>query len=257
MLVKSSANTWLRGFYPIFRKELVRFFANKRWISSLFLWMGLSAAPAISLIGVGGSSLSANQGIALLSLFLWLGTFPMSIGTIVISQGAIVEEKLTQTLLWICSKPLSGSAFVLGKFAAYAVFIGVIVLGVPALVIGITAAIFGITVNFLFNFIGSILMIYLLLLFLEALTLMLGTFFQKIASVTAIAFIVYVGGGSLNANKYLRQIEPYSFAALQRYAVETAAGSFPIQALFAIGITLLLIVMFLLIASWQMERYEF
>ncbi|MGB6295522.1 MAG: hypothetical protein WBF90_04955, partial [Rivularia sp. (in: cyanobacteria)] len=184
-------------------------------------------------------------------------TFPMSIGTIVISQGTIVEEKLTQTLLWICSKPLSGSAFVLAKFAAYAVFIAVIMLGAPALVIGITAAMLGINFNLLIGYFGSILMIYLLLLFLEALTLMLGTFFQKIASVTAIALIVYVAGGSLNANEYLRQIEPYSFAALQRYAVETAAGSFPIQALFPIGTTLLFIVMFLFIASWQMERYEF
>ena len=138
MVVRISTNTWLRGFYPIFKKELVRFFGNKRWISSLVLWMGLSAVPTISLITVGGSSFSANQGIALLSLFLWLGTFPMSIGTIVISQGTIVEEKLTQTLLWICSKPLSGSAFVLAKFAAYAVFIAAIMLGAPALVIGIT-----------------------------------------------------------------------------------------------------------------------
>ena len=73
MLVKSSTNTWRRGFYPIFRKELVRFFGNKRWVSSLVLWMSLSAAPTISLIAVGGSSLSANKGIALLSLFLWLG----------------------------------------------------------------------------------------------------------------------------------------------------------------------------------------
>ena len=257
MLVRSSANTWLRGFYPIFRKELVRFFGNKRWISPLFLWMGLSVVPTISLIIVGSPLFSANQGIALLSLFLWLGTFPMSIGTIVISQGTIVEEKLTQTLLWICSKPLSGSAFVLGKFAAYAVFIAAIMLGAPALVIGITAIILGINLSFLIGYFGSILMIYLLLLFILALTLMLGTFFQKISFVTAISFIVYVGGGSLNANKYLRQIEPYSFAALQRYAVETAAGSFPIQALFAIGITLLFIATFLYIASWQMGRYEF
>lgn len=257
MLVRTSANTWLRGFYPIFRKELVRRFGNKRWISSLVIWMGLSAVPTISLITVGSTSLSANQGVGLLSLFLWLGTFPMSIGTIVISQGTIIEEKLTQTLLWICSKPLSRWAFILGKFAAFAVFIAAIMLGAPALVIGITALIFGITPASLLGYLGSIIMIYLQLLFMLALTLMLGTFFQKIASVTAIAFIVYVGGGSLNANKYLRQIEPYSFAALQRYAVETAAGSFPIQALIAMGVTLVLIVMFLFIASWQMERHEF
>jgi ABC-2 type transport system permease protein len=174
----------------------------------------------------------------------------MSIGTIVISQGTIIEEKLTQTLLWIFSKPLSGSAFVLAKFAAYAVFIAVIVLGAPALVIGITAVIFGLTFNLLFNYLGSILMIYLLLLFLKAFTLMLGTFFQRISFVRAIALIAYIGGASLNTNKYLKLIEPYSFAALQRYAVETAAGKFPIQALFAMVVTLLLIVIFLFIASW-------
>ncbi len=257
MLVRISANTWLRGFYPIFRKELMRRFGNKRWISSLVIWMGLSVLPTISLITVGDSLLPANRGVGLLSLFLWVGTFPMSIGTIVISQGTIVEEKLTQTLLWICSKPLSPSAFILGKFAAFSLYIAVIMLGAPALVIGITAVIFGINPASLLGYLGSIIMIYLLLLFMLALTLMLGAFFQKIASVTAIAFIVYVGGGSLNANKYLRQIEPYSFGALQRYAVESAAGSFSIQASIAMGVTLLLIVMFLFIASWQMERHEF
>ena len=69
--------------------------------------------------------------------------------------------------------------------------------------------------------------------------------------------MVYIGGASLNVNRYLRLIEPYSFAALQRYAVQTAAGSFPMQAYFAIGVTLLLIILFLFIASWKMERYEF
>ncbi|MDY6900251.1 MAG: hypothetical protein SWZ49_19580 [Cyanobacteriota bacterium] len=257
MLVKTSEKNWLRGFYPIFRKELFRRFGNKRWILSIIIWMSLSAVPTISLAGGIGSSPSASQGIGMLSLFLWLGITPMWIGTIVISQGTIIEEKLTQTLLWIFSKPLSGSAFVLAKFAAFAIFIAVIMLGIPAITIGIAAVLYGLTFNYLLSYFGSILMIYLLLLFLLSLTLMLGTFFNKISSVTAIAFMVYIGGASLNVNRYLRLIEPYSFVALQRYAVQTATGNFPIQASFAIGITLLLIVIFLLIASWKMERYEF
>ncbi|AFY58341.1 hypothetical protein Riv7116_5980 [Rivularia sp. PCC 7116] len=257
MLVRISSNIWMRGFYPIFRKELVRKFGNKCWVSPLVVWMSISAVPTISLVTAGASSLSANQGIALLSLFLWLGTFPMSIGTVVISQGTIIEEKLTQTLLWIYSKPLSASAFILGKFAAYAIFIAVIILGAPAIAIGITAVIFGISLNSLLGYLFSIAIIYLLLLFILALTLMLGTFFQKISSVTGIAFIVYISGASLSTNEYLKQIEPYSFAALQSYAVEAAAGKFQIQALIAILITLLFILMFLFVASWQMERYEF
>lgn len=257
MLVKISAKSWLRGFYPIFRKELFRRFGNKRWILSLIIWMSLSAVPTISLVGGIGSLTSANQSIGMLSLFLWLGITPMWIGTIVISQGTIIEEKLTQTLLWIFSKPLSGSAFVLAKFAAFAIFIAVIMLGIPAITIGIAAVLYGLSLNYLLGYVGSILIIYLLLLFLLSLTLMLGTFFNKIRSVTAIAFMVYIGGASLNVNRYLRLIEPYSFAALQRYAAQTAAGSFPIQSLFAIGITLLLIIIFLFVASWKMERYEF
>ncbi|MEM7713492.1 MAG: hypothetical protein AAF349_07935 [Cyanobacteria bacterium P01_A01_bin.68] len=256
MLVRTSAKNWLRGFYPIFKKELFRRLGNKRWILSLIIWMSLSAVPTISLAG-GNSSPSVSQGLGMLSLFLWLGTTPMWIGTIVISQGAIVEEKLTQTLFWIFSKPLSGSAFVLGKFAAYALFIAVMMLGIPALAVGLFAVLYGLTINYLLGYISSILMIYLLLLFILSLTLMLGTFFQKISSVTAITFMIYIGGASLNVNKYLRLIEPYSFAALQRYAVQTAAGSFPMQASFAIAVTLLLIIMFLFIASWKMERYEF
>ena len=251
-------SSWLRGFRPIYEKELVRWFGKKRWISQLVLWIGLSAVPTISLITMGGTALSANQGIGILSLFLWLGTTPMSIGTIVLSQGTIIEEKLTQTLLWICSKPLSRRAFILGKFAAYAVFIASIMLGTPAIIVYFTALIFGLpSLVSLFGYLISVLMIYLLLLFLLALTLMLGTFFNNIGTVTAIALSVFIGGASLNTNQQLMQIEPYSFAALQRYAVEAVAGRMPSQALIAMSVTLLLTLVCLAIASWQMERHEF
>jgi hypothetical protein len=43
-------------------------------------------------------------------------------------------EKLTQTLRWICPKPLSSEGLVLAKFADHAVFIGTIALGVRAAV---------------------------------------------------------------------------------------------------------------------------
>lgn len=257
MLIRNSGKNWLRGFYPIFRKELFRKFSNKRWIPSLVTWISISAIPTISLVAGGDSTPSLDKGIGVISLFLWLGTAPMSIGTIVISQGAIVEEKLTQTLLWIFSKPLSGSAFILAKFTAYAVFIAVMMLGIPAFMIAITAVVLGISTGFLLSYFAGIAMIYLLLLFILALNLMLGTIFEKISFVSATAFVVYIAGGSLNVNQYLRKIEPYSYAALQRYAVETATGNFPILALTSIATTVLLIAIFLFIASWKMKRYEF
>ncbi len=250
-------SSWLRGFHPIYQKELVRWFGNRRWISKLVFWIGLTAAPAIALTSGGSAELSIVRGTSLLTLFLWLGTGPMLIGTIVLTQGTIIEEKLTQTLLWICSKPLSRPAFILGKFTAHAVFIGLIMLLAPAIVTYVAALIIGLPpITFLFGYLVSLLMIYSLLLFILALTLMLGTFFNNIGMVTAIALSVYIGGASLNANQYLRRLEPYSFAALQRYAVEAVAGRFSVEAWIAMGSTILLIVMCLLVASWQMERHE-
>lgn len=264
MVVKSESKlqpvtgSWLRGFRAVFNKELVRHFGNKRFLSQLVLWCAISASPAIALTLEGGTELPIVRGTSLLTLFLWLGTVPMCIGTIILTQGAIIEEKMTQTLLWICSKPLSRPAFIMGKFAAYAVFLGSIVLGIPAATIYIVALIYaGLPLfTFLPGFLASLLITYLLLLFLLALTLMLGACFNNIGSVTAIAFFVYIGGASLNSDIRLQKIEPYTFSALQRYAVEIISGRFYPTAWIAMGTTLLLTILFLLVAFWQMERYE-
>lgn len=245
----------LRGFSPIYQKELARWFSTGRWISQAIVWIGLTALPAISLTA-GNQAGSVGRGVSVLSLFIWLGTVPMSIGTIVLAQGTIVEEKMTQTLLWICSKPLSRTAFILAKFAAYAVFIGLIVLGVPVVITYLAAVMFGLPAQLLLNYLVSVLMVYLLLLFILALTIMLGTFFNHVGTVTGLSLFVFFGGAFLNSNQQLRQVEPYTFVALQRYAAETVAGRFPDTAPVAIGTTLLLTMLCLLVASKQMERYE-
>lgn len=244
----------LRGFCPIYQKELARWFGTRRWISQLIIWVALTAAPAIGLTPSGGST---NQGASLLSLFLYLGATPMAIGTIVLTQGAILEEKLTQTLLWVCSKPLSRSAFILAKFAAYAVFIGSILLGGPAIVTYVAALMFGLPSQItLLGYLVSVLMVYLLLMFILALTLMLGTFLSSIGAVTASALFVFFGGATLSSNQQLQQVEPYSFGALPRYAAEAVVGRFSNTAWIAMSSTLSLIALCLLIASWQMERHE-
>ncbi len=111
--------------------------------------MSLTALPAIWMTPGGAS----DRGISFLTLFLWLGSTLISIGTIILAQGAIIEEKLTQTLLWIYSKPLSTAGFILGKFTAYSVFIGVIALGVPGIFMYIAASVVGLPSQIsLFNY---------------------------------------------------------------------------------------------------------
>ncbi|MBD2021370.1 hypothetical protein H6F43_14410 [Leptolyngbya sp. FACHB-36] len=242
----------LRGFRPIYQKELAYWFGTQRWLSQLIIWLSLTVVPLVGL-----TPPTSDRGISILTLFLWLGGTLMSIGTIVLAQGSIIEEKLTQTLLWICSKPLSSTALILAKFLAHAVFIGVIMLGGSAIFTYVAALIFGLPPQIsLLNYLLGVWMIYLMLLFTLAFTLMLGTIFNRVGTVMAISLFVFFGGASLNANPQLRGIKPYTVWALQSDATAAVAGRFSSELWIAMSSTIAFTVLWLLIAIWQMKRYE-
>jgi ABC-2 type transport system permease protein len=245
-------SSWYRGFHSIYHKELAAWFGTHRWINQLIIWMALTLTPAIMV----PTDNTHERGAAVLSLFLWSGSNMMSIGTIILTQGTIVEEKLTQTLLWIFSKPLSPVGFILGKFAAYAVFIGAIIIGAPSLVVYIYATIVGLPANIsIFNYLVGVLMVYLVLLFVLALTILLGVLFDKIAAVTAISLAIFFSGAGLPSTQ-VRWIEPYTVWALQHNSYETMTGSFPHTGWFAMGSAVISIALLLTIAIAWMKRSE-
>jgi ABC-2 type transport system permease protein len=245
------SSSWYRGFDAIYHKELAAWFGTHKWINQVIIWMSLALIPAISVPTIG-----KDRGVAVLSLFLWSGSNMMSIGTIILTQGTIVEEKLTQTLLWIFSKPLSPAGFILGKFAAYAVLIGSIVIGAPAIVVYCYAIFAGLpkTIS-IFNYLIGVLMVYLVLLFVLALTISLGVLFDKIAAVTAIALAIFFSGAGLPSTQ-IRWIELYTVWALQHNSYETMTGKFPATGLFAMGSAVISIVILLAIAIAWVDRSE-
>ena len=247
------AGHWLRGFYPIYQKELAYWFKPSRWLSQLILWLSLTAVPAIWMT----PSSAHDQGLSYLTLFLWFGSTLLSLGTIILAQGTIIEEKLSQTLLWIGSKPLSSAGFILAKFSAYAVLLGTLALAAPALFLYVAAVLSGLPPQVsLLNYLAAIGMVFLMVLLMLALTLMLGALFEQVRIVTAIALFIFFGGASLNANPQLRQLEPYSVWALPRDAAATVVGQFPNQAWIAMGSTITATLVCLFISIWWMKRYE-
>lgn len=92
--LKPVSGKWLTGFYPIYKKELAYWFKTYRWLAQLIIWLSITAVPALS----ATNDSSSARGISYLTLFIWLSGTLTSIGTIFLSQGMIVEEKLTQTL---------------------------------------------------------------------------------------------------------------------------------------------------------------
>lgn len=247
------SKSWCRGFRPIYQKELAYWLGGQRWIRQLILWLSLTTVPAIWMT----PNHAADRGISYLTLFLWLAGSLISIGTILLAQSAIIEEKTTQTLLWIYSKPLSSTGLILAKFSAYAVLVGVVALSIPAIVTGIAAVIVGLSSQIsLLNYIAGVSIVYVMLLFFLALTLMLGTVFERVGLLIAIALFILFGGASLNSDPTLRQIEPYTMWALPRYSTQLVIGQIPSQTAIAIGITIVFTILCLLVAIWRMQRYE-
>ncbi|WP_310487664.1 hypothetical protein [Chamaesiphon sp. VAR_69_metabat_338] len=244
-------SSWYRGFDAIYRKELAAWFGTHRWINQSIIWMALTLTPALMV-----PTASQDRGGAMLSLFLWSGSNMMSIGTIILTQGTIVTEKLTQTLLWIFSKPLSPAGFILGKFAAHAVFLGAIVIGAPSIVIYVIAMFIGLPTNILpINYLVGVMMVYLVLLCVLALTILLGVLFDKIAAVTALALTIFFSGAGLPSTQ-LRSIEPYTVWALQHHAYETMNGNFPSTGWWAMASAVGSIGLLLTMAIAWMNRSE-
>jgi ABC-2 type transport system permease protein len=252
--LKIVTGKWLRGFSSIYQKELAAWFATPRWASQLIIWQALAVIPPVTITPDGTN----ERGIAVLSLFLWSGSNMMSIGTILLAQGTIIEEKLTQTLLWVFSKPLSAAGFIVGKFAAYAVLLALLVIGAPCIVTYLAAMVIGLPAQiWVGNYLAGVGMVYLILLFVLALTILLGVLFDRQGAVTALALLIFFSGSGLKSNAQLGWIEPFTPWALQHNAHETLIGNFPGTAWLAIAVTLGLIWLLLQISIWRLQRYEF
>jgi ABC-2 type transport system permease protein len=243
----------LRGFQPIYQKELAYWFKTPRWVSQLVIWLSLTVFPVFLMT----PDTSPDRGISYLGAFLQIGSNLMAIGVVLMAQNSIIEEKITQTLFWICSKPLSAAGLVLAKFAAYGVLVGAVVLGLPGIIMYLVAASTGLPpeISF-FNYLLALWMIYLLVMFSVALTLMLGVIVNRVSIVAAIGIFVFLGGTSLGSNPQLRFLNPYSPWALQGDAAIAMVGKMPATDWVAMGSAILAIGICLSIAIWRMQRYE-
>lgn len=215
--------------------------------------MSLTAVPVIWMT----PSSASDRSVSYLTLLLWLSNPLLSIGTIILAQGTIIEEKLTQTLLWVFSKPLSPAGFILAKFSAYAVFMGTIALAVPAIFTYAVALFSGLPSQISpLNYLIAIGMVYLVVLFILALTLMLGTIFERVRAVTAIALFIFFSGAGLSSHPQLQQLRSYSLWRLQRDAAAALVGQLSNEAWIAVVSTMIFTMSCLSISVWWMKQYE-
>lgn len=178
-----SISGWRAGAGNVFRHESRLWWRTNRWWIQAVLW---TAILNLILLGMLWVASEANQGNLRLEepamgaadvfpQFVGLGMLLSTIGVVVLTQGAMLEERRTGTLEWVLAKPVSRTGMVVAKFAAHAL---------PVLLVFVVLPWTGLYLQLsreigeswpLGDFLVVVALIALVHLFTVALVLMLGT----------------------------------------------------------------------------------
>ena len=117
-LVQVSAHARLGGFSNMLGKELGQWWGTQMWWIQTLIWVGfLNGITTIVALTETGTPAEVLQEV--IATFLPMCVGILAIGTVIVTQGAIVGEKQLGTAAWVMSKPASRSAFILAKIVAY------------------------------------------------------------------------------------------------------------------------------------------
>lgn len=206
-------NEWsmLRGFANLFHKENRAWWGTRRWWINALLWTGMMGG----LVGImlfmlppvaeatGDPNVTAAGGPIAFGLemgrtvFFELGMMALAIGTIVLCQDLIVEEKQSGLAEWLLAKPLTRRAYVLAKLSASALAVLILLILLPALASYLLLSVRSETLFPLPPFLGGVGIMVVHTFFYLTLTLMLGTFFTSRPPILGIALGVVLGGNLL------------------------------------------------------------
>jgi ABC-2 type transport system permease protein len=266
-------NEWekLRGFANLFAKENQTWWDTRRWWINFLLWTvlicGLTGImlfiPNEEVYEASEAQIAQAGGLVayILSLginvFFEFGISILAIWTVVLSQDLIIAEKQNGIAEWLLSKPIVRRSYVLAKFAANAIPVLVLLVGLPsALVYGMLSLRMGSPFP-LAPFLSAVGLMTAHTLFYLTLTLMLGTLFNNRGPILGIAMASVLGGGLLGGFiKPLFYITPW---IMPKAAWITAAGQIlPTDTVAASLVTTILwIVVFLVAALVKFEKMEY
>jgi ABC-2 type transport system permease protein len=250
---------WRRGFANLLRNENRMWWGTRKWLIHLLLWLILLNG-LILLVGLTEGRETNNPVPiyqTLIQVFFQVGALATAIGMVTTAQGAIVREKQLGTAAWVLSKPVSRSAFVLAKFAAYAVGFLCLATLVPSAIFYGESLFLAARAPQLAGFLAGVGIMVIHTLFYLALTLLLGTLFNTRGPISGIAMgVLFVGFLPPNLIPVAaRLVLPWT---LKDSAVGLVLGS-ELPAVWPIPLvaTGLWTVLFLGVALWRFGREEF
>lgn len=256
--IKAYTYGWRGGLRNMLSAELGKWFRTNMWWVQSLIWIAVINGILAGLLWSEGG-MDVVEAAALFSVFM--GLFP-TIAVIIIMQDAVVGEKESGTAAWVLSKPVSRSSFVLSKLVANLVGVLVTMVLLPSLVayIQISFAAGGLLDTL--NFLGSLGVIYLNMVFYLTLTLMLGTFFSQRGPVIGIPLALSFGQQMiLGMLPILVNVLPWTlvvpFGDIELpFAAAVMRGEIP-QLMNPFYSALFLVVLFVAFSLWRFDREEF
>jgi ABC-type transport system involved in multi-copper enzyme maturation permease subunit len=249
-LVPCRERGWKMGLVNMLAKENHGWWRTRRWWIQCLLWLIILNA---------GDATDLRMGMP--DNFLFGAGLVLPIAAIVLSQEAILGERHSGTAAWVFSKPLRKPAFLLAKIIAYG--LGFLVTGI--LLPGGIACLQIIAGNgphsLLPDFVASLGLVYLNLLFYLTLTLMLATLFHGRGPVMGIPlFILFLW--MIPDVIWLADFMPWVLVtntaneSLPAFFTYLLSGQ-PLPTVAPIIATALWCVLFTGVAFWRIRREEF
>ncbi len=280
-LTPTNRHSWLNGFGNMLSKENRQWWHTWMWAIQILIWLlivnGMLAAAVLvtpqaqkmaqreevsARLAAEGKETPAVPPVkqAALMVFYIFSAMAPAIGVVVIGQDAIIQERQTGTAAWVLSKPVSRSAFLLSKLTAHSLGILVTMVLVQG---AVAAVIYRLAVGemvYLPGFLGGLGLLFLVLFFYLALTFMLGSLFRTRGPVIGISIVVVFGSQLIGLAPWLGKIMPWNLLldlpGAPSLAIAISSG-LPLPTVTPIIGTVVMTILFILVALWRFNREEF
>jgi ABC-2 type transport system permease protein len=263
---------WLNGFSNLFRKESHAWWGSLSWLVKMFVWIAivdgiLAIVTLVPSINAANETDQSPSGFkepleeTALGIFFMMASMIPACGVIILGQDTIIDERIMGTAAWVLSKPVSRAAFLLSKLSAKAIgILGTMVLAQGFVAYIICKVAVGISLS-IPGFLAGLGLVYLILIFMLALTLMLGTLFHSRGPVVGIPLAFVAGIYLWGIVPWLGNFMPTNLiidlgSARPSLAVALAQGQ-PLPTVTPLIGTVILTLIFTLVALWRFQREEF
>lgn len=262
---------WLGGFSNIFSKENYRWWRTRQWLVQTLVWLAIT--NGILAVGLW-SKPNLPPGLDEASRKAYIESIPMTIldpffniigmaaaiGTIILGQDAMINEKNNGTAAWVLSKPASRGAFVLSKIFSNSLGILVTMVIIQGAAAYLQFWVKGTTLP-LPEFAGAMGMVFLGLIFYLTLTIMLGSISNSRGLVIGIPILLNLGYQAfLMIGDWVGEIMPWNLTVPigdnPSMVMLLIQGS-PLPTITPLIATALWSILFTVIALWRFNREEF